>query len=86
MNKVGSEILSFGKTVALIAVTIAFAAMQLDEKLLRFEQKFDTITQSITELNYTMKELTRKIDDGERRSELTDLEIKKIKAHIGLKK
>ena len=85
MTNFKSEVLSFGKTVALIAVTIVFAAMQLDDKLLRFEQKFDTITASITDLNYTMKELTRKIDDGEKRSENTDIEIKKIKAHIGLK-
>lgn len=55
-----SEILSFGKTLALVAVTIVFAAMQLDDKLQRFEKKFDTITTSITELNTTMKELTRK--------------------------
>lgn len=85
MNNFKSEILSFGKTLALVAVTIVFAAMQLDDKLSRFEQRFDKMTTSITELNLTMKELTRKIDDGEKRSKITDNEIQRIKAHIGLK-
>lgn len=80
-----SEILSFGKTLALVAVTIVFAAMQLDDKLQRFEKKFDTITTSITELNTTMKELTRKIDDGEKKYQKVELDIKEIKAHVGLK-
>ena len=53
------DVLSMAKTLAIIAVTIVFAAMQLDERLVRFEQKFDTMTTSITELNYTMKEVTR---------------------------
>ncbi len=79
------ELVSFTKTIALISITIVFAAYQLDEKLIRFEKKFDTITQSITELNTTMKELTRKIDDGAKRAEKNEKEIQKIKAHVGLK-
>lgn len=85
MNNFKSEILSFGKTLALVAVTIVFAAMQLEDKLLRFEQRFDTMTASITELNSTMKELTRKIDDGEKKFHKVELDIKEIKAHIGMK-
>lgn len=85
MNNFKSEILSFGKTLALIAVTIVFAAMQLDDKLIRFEQKFDTMTKSITELNSTVKDLTQKIDDGEKKFHKVESEIKEIKTHIGMK-
>ena len=59
--------------------------MQLDEKLMRFETKFDDMTKSITELNDSMKDLTRKIDDGEKRFELHEKDIKQLKAHVGLK-
>lgn len=85
MTNFKSEILSFGKTLALVAVTIVFAAMQLDDKLHRFENKFDVMTASITELNTTMKQLSGKIDDGEKRFHKVEQDIKEIKAHIGLK-
>lgn len=85
MKTAFSEIISFGKTLALIAVTIVFAAMQLDSKLEKFEKKFDTMSQSISELNYSMKDLTMKISDSDKRFIVIEKEMKEIKAHVGLK-
>ncbi|MBO9666962.1 MAG: hypothetical protein J7501_09130 [Bdellovibrio sp.] len=85
MKTAFSEILSFGKTLALIAVTIVFAAMQLDSKLERFDKKFDSMSTSISELNHTMKELTVKLSDSDKRFIIIEKDIKEIKARVGMK-
>ncbi|MNL49906.1 hypothetical protein D3C87_1728770 [compost metagenome] len=85
MKTAFSEIISFGKTLALIAVTIVFAAMQLDSKLERFEKKFDAMSESISELNSSMKELTVKLSDSDKRFVIIEKEVKEIKSHVGMK-
>lgn len=93
------EIIKTGKTLALIAVTIVFAAMQLDSKLERFDKKFDTMSNSVSELNHTMKDFAVRISDSDKRFIIVEKdtaankvelvrhakEIQALKAHTGMK-
>lgn len=84
MEKIASEVYSIAKPIGIAILTIWMAFKGLDEKLIRFEQKFETMTISITELNSSVKELTHLVDDSSRKVKIMEIDIKELKSHVGM--
>ena len=85
MEKIASEVYSIAKPLGIAILTIWMAFKGLDEKLIRFEQKFETMTISVTELNRSVKELTYLVDDSSRKVKIMEIDIKELKSHVGMK-